>query len=195
MSKAASTFPQVRRKSERSGGGKRRDDGASCRNRHRRQNRSYSRRSRDRRAAKSTGPLDEVLTEAQAARRWRLKLITGHGRAARRCSASQERQSSSSYNGPSPAVTPPRGTVLSVLTQYQASEDFRGLADMRRNYVALITRMKGFGDFHCPRSPTAARVVSSWHGVTRLPPVPDDGRPTMRGPSSPVCCLGASIAG
>jgi integrase len=46
-------------------------------------------------------------------------------------------------------VTPPRGTVLSVLTQYQASEDFRGLADStRRSYVALITRIeKDFGDF------------------------------------------------
>ena len=46
-------------------------------------------------------------------------------------------------------VTPPRGTVLSVLTQYQASEDFRSLADStRRGYVALITRIeKDFGDF------------------------------------------------
>ena len=46
-------------------------------------------------------------------------------------------------------MTPPRGTVLSVLTQYQASEDFRGLADStRRSYVALITRIeKDFGDF------------------------------------------------
>jgi integrase len=46
-------------------------------------------------------------------------------------------------------VTPPRGRLLSVLTQYQASEDFRGLADStRRSYVALITRIeKDFCDF------------------------------------------------
>ena len=34
-------------------------------------------------------------------------------------------------------VAPPRGTLLSVLQQYQASEDFTGLADStRRSYVA-----------------------------------------------------------
>jgi integrase len=46
-------------------------------------------------------------------------------------------------------VVPPKGTLLSVLQQYQASEDFRGLADStRRSYVALITRIeKAFGDF------------------------------------------------
>jgi integrase len=46
-------------------------------------------------------------------------------------------------------VTPPRGTLLSVLTQYQDSEDFRGLAgSTRRSYVALIARIeKRFGDF------------------------------------------------
>lgn len=46
-------------------------------------------------------------------------------------------------------VTPPRGTILSLLTQYQGSEDFRGLADStRRSYVALISRIeKRFSDF------------------------------------------------
>jgi integrase len=46
-------------------------------------------------------------------------------------------------------VTPPRGTLLSVLQGYQLSEDFRGLADStRRDYAALITRIeKAFGDF------------------------------------------------
>jgi integrase len=46
-------------------------------------------------------------------------------------------------------VMPPRGTLLSVLRQYQESEDFRGLADStRRGYVALIMRIeKQFGDF------------------------------------------------
>ena len=46
-------------------------------------------------------------------------------------------------------VTPPRGTIFSVLQQYQASEDFRALADStRRSYVALISRIeKRLGDF------------------------------------------------
>jgi integrase len=46
-------------------------------------------------------------------------------------------------------VAPPRGTLLNVLQQYQASEDFCALADStRRSYVALITRIeKRFGDF------------------------------------------------
>jgi integrase len=46
-------------------------------------------------------------------------------------------------------VVPPRGTLLSLLQGYQASEDFRMLADStRRSYVALITRIeKTFGDF------------------------------------------------
>ena len=46
-------------------------------------------------------------------------------------------------------VTPPRGILLSVLQQYQSSEDFRGLADStRRSYIALIKRIeRTFGDF------------------------------------------------
>jgi len=46
-------------------------------------------------------------------------------------------------------VTPPRGKLFSVLQQYQASEDFRSLADStRRSYIALIKRVeKSFGDF------------------------------------------------
>ena len=43
----------------------------------------------------------------------------------------------------------PRGTLLSLLQQYQASEDFRSLADStRRSYIPLITRIeKALGDF------------------------------------------------
>ena len=46
-------------------------------------------------------------------------------------------------------VPPPRGLLLSLLHQYQASEDFVGLADStRRSYVALIKRIeRDFGDF------------------------------------------------
>jgi integrase len=46
-------------------------------------------------------------------------------------------------------VIPPRGTLLSVLQGYQASEDFTGLAaSTRRSYVALIVRIeKTFADF------------------------------------------------
>jgi len=46
-------------------------------------------------------------------------------------------------------VTPARGALLSILQQYQASENFRGLADStKRSYVALIVRIeKAFGDF------------------------------------------------
>ena len=46
-------------------------------------------------------------------------------------------------------VVSPRGTLLAVLQQYQASEDFRVLADStRRSYIPLITRIeKRFGDF------------------------------------------------
>jgi integrase len=46
-------------------------------------------------------------------------------------------------------VRPPTGTLVSVLRQYQNSEDFRGLADStRRSYVALIKRIeKHLGDF------------------------------------------------
>jgi integrase len=46
-------------------------------------------------------------------------------------------------------VAPPRGILLSLLHQYQASEDFRLLADStRRSYIPLIARIeKTFGDF------------------------------------------------
>jgi integrase len=46
-------------------------------------------------------------------------------------------------------VAPARATLLSILQQYQASEDFRGLAEStRRSYVALIVRIeKAFADF------------------------------------------------
>jgi len=46
-------------------------------------------------------------------------------------------------------LVPPRGILFSLLQQYQASEDFRALADStRRSYVPLIVRIeKAFGDF------------------------------------------------
>lgn len=46
-------------------------------------------------------------------------------------------------------VTPPTGVLLSVMQGYQASEDFRQLADStRRSYVALIKRIESkFSDF------------------------------------------------
>jgi hypothetical protein len=46
-------------------------------------------------------------------------------------------------------MTPPRGSLLSLLQQYQASEDFRTLAtSTRRSYVPLIKRIEeAFGDF------------------------------------------------
>jgi integrase len=63
-------------------------------------------------------------------------------------------------------VTPPRGTLLSMLQQYQSSEDFRGLADStRRSYIAHITHIeKHFGDL--PLSALADRrsrgVFMAW---------------------------------
>jgi integrase len=46
-------------------------------------------------------------------------------------------------------VKAPDGVLLSVLQEYQSSEDFRGLAEStRRSYVALIKRIeRDFGDF------------------------------------------------
>jgi integrase len=46
-------------------------------------------------------------------------------------------------------ITPPLGLLLNLLQQYQASEDFRLLADStRRSYIPLVIRIeKDFGDF------------------------------------------------
>src|SRR5262249_46188568 len=54
-----------------------------------------------------------------------------------------------SYKAVAKKVMPPRGTLLSLLQQYQASEDFRALANStRRSYDPLIARIeKHFGDF------------------------------------------------
>jgi hypothetical protein len=59
-------------------------------------------------------------------------------------------------------VVPASGTLASILQQYQASEDFRGLADStRRSYVALIARIeKSFADF-----PLAALTDRRTRGV------------------------------
>jgi integrase len=59
-------------------------------------------------------------------------------------------------------VAAPDGVLLKLLQTYQASEDFRGLADStRRSYVALIIRIeKAFGDF-----PLAALTDRRTRGV------------------------------
>src|SRR5262249_33547803 len=59
-------------------------------------------------------------------------------------------------------VTPQRGTLLSLLKAYQASEDFTGRApSTRRSYVALIIRIeKKFADF-----PLAALTDRRTRGV------------------------------
>src|SRR5262245_57478567 len=46
-------------------------------------------------------------------------------------------------------VRPPTGVLLAIIQGYQASEDFRQLADStRRSYVALIKRIEAkFGEF------------------------------------------------
>ena len=50
-------------------------------------------------------------------------------------------------------VAPPRGHLLSLLQQYQASEDFRLLADStRRSYIPLIARIEtDLATFPSPR--------------------------------------------
>jgi hypothetical protein len=65
-------------------------------------------------------------------------------------------------------VAPARGTLLSILQQYQASQDFRGLAEStRRSYVALIVRieksLRGFPACSSYRSADPRRV----HGMAR----------------------------
>jgi integrase len=59
-------------------------------------------------------------------------------------------------------VVPAQGTLLSLLQEYQASEDFTGLADSTRHgYVGLIRRIeKEFGDF-----PLAALTDRRTRGV------------------------------
>ena len=63
-------------------------------------------------------------------------------------------------------VMPPRGTLFSLLQQYQGSADFRLLADStRRSYVPLIARIeKALGDF--PLSALADRrtrgILMAW---------------------------------
>jgi hypothetical protein len=68
-----------------------------------------------------------------------------------------------SYNEAIASKTPPqRGTLLSILNSYQASEDFRGLANStRRSYIPLIKRIeRAFGDF-----PLSALVDRRTRGV------------------------------
>ena len=123
-----------------------------------------------------------------------------HGRAARRCGASRARPSSSrATTRPRHAKSaPPRGKLLSVLQQYQASEDFTGLADQ---HAAQLRRARSCASRrHLPtsrwrRSPTGARAASSRHGATASPPTRVAGKPTMRGRCSRASCRGASTEG
>ena len=89
--------------------------------------------------------------------------IGTHGRAGRRRAANRARRSSS------PATTKrwramvvlPRGKLLGILQQYQASENFTGLAaSTRRSYVALIVRIaKAFADFQLEATPSQHQVM------------------------------------
>ena len=93
-------------------------------------------------------------------------------------------------------VTPPRGTLLSVLQQYQASEDFTGLAESTRHgYIGLVRRIEqAFGDF--PLSALTDRrtrgVFMSWRD--RYSVTPGAGRPTTPGPCWRWCWPGPRIA-
>ena len=66
-------------------------------------------------------------------------------------------------------VVPPTGTLISLLHQYQASDDFLRLADeTRRGYVKMITRTKSRRRSATSRSPlslTAGRAGYSWRGA------------------------------
>ena len=90
-------------------------------------------------------------------------------------------------------VAPPRGILLSLLQQYQASEDFRLLADStRRSYIPLIARIeKAFGDF--PLSALTDRRTRGIFlgGATRFPPLQVADRPIMHGPFCLAYCRGA----
>jgi hypothetical protein len=85
-----------------------------------------------------------------------------------------------SYNETMAAkVAPARGTLFSILQQYQGCEDFHGRADStRRSYVALIKRIeKAFRDF-----PLAALTDRRTRGVfmpgaTRSPWSPGGDKP------------------
>jgi hypothetical protein len=93
-------------------------------------------------------------------------------------------------------VAPPRGVLLGVMQQYQASEDFRLLADStRRSYVPLIARIeKRFGDFPLPAldDKRTRGVFMAWRDQLAANPGAD--KRTMRGRFWPVFCRGASIA-
>ena len=58
-------------------------------------------------------------------------------------------------------VVLPRGKLLGILQQYQASENFTGLAaSTRRSYVALIVRIKkAFADFQLEAAPSQHQVM------------------------------------
>jgi hypothetical protein len=83
-------------------------------------------------------------------------------------------------------VVPPRGTLLSLLQGYQASEDFTGLAaSTRRSYVALIVRIeKAFADF-----PLAALTDRRTRGIFKAMARPHRHR--LRSPTGRLCVDGA----
>jgi hypothetical protein len=64
-------------------------------------------------------------------------------------------------------VIPVRGTLFSVLQQFQASDDFTSLADStRRSYAAMIKRIEQeFGDF--PLSGLTDLIARHLHGMAR----------------------------
>lgn len=59
-------------------------------------------------------------------------------------------------------MTPPTGILMAIIQGYQASENFRGLADSsKRSYVALIKRIEAkFGD-----SPLSALMDRHARGI------------------------------
>jgi hypothetical protein len=93
-------------------------------------------------------------------------------------------------------VVPTQGALLSILQQYQSSEDFTSLANStRRGYSALIGRIeKEFADFPIARLPIVVLAESSRNGAIVSRQTPVAGRPTMHGPSWLGFCHGRSIA-
>jgi hypothetical protein len=93
-------------------------------------------------------------------------------------------------------MAPARGTLFSILQQYQGSEDFRGLTDStRRSYVALIRRIENaFGDF--PLSALSDRRTRGVFMASRDKIAVESGRrqADYSGRSWPACCHGQITA-
>jgi len=88
-------------------------------------------------------------------------------------------------------VMPPRGTLLSLLQEYQSAADFHSLADRTRaDYIAQIKIIEAeFSDF--PLSALSDRrtrgVFMAWRDQLALK---SRGKLTMHGPCSPACFHG-----